>query len=95
MPQRRNRDEWTWRAAEDSTTVAWKRTLRRTGSIVARLAEILQPFRPGDKAIVVTYRNERVGGEVVLSEDWRVNLDDALVDRLCDWLAPENVQVLY
>ncbi len=62
---------------------------------VARLAEILQPFRPGDKPIIVVYRNERVGGEVALSEDWRVNLDDALVDRLCDWLAPENVQVLY
>ncbi len=62
---------------------------------VARLAEILQPFRPGDKAIVVTYRNECVAGEVVLSDDWRVNLDDALVARLRDWLAPENVQVLY
>jgi DNA polymerase-3 subunit alpha len=61
----------------------------------AMLAEILQPFRPGDKPITVCYRSDRVGGEVVLSEDWRVNLDDALIDRLREWLAPENVQVVY
>ena len=49
----------------------------------------------GDKPITVCYRGDRVGGEVVLSEDWRVNLDDALIDRLREWLAPENVQVVY
>ncbi len=31
----------------------------------------------------------------MLSEDWRVNLDDALIEQLRDWLAPENVQVVY
>ena len=31
----------------------------------------------------------------MLSEDWRVNLDDALIERLREWLAPENVQVVY
>jgi len=61
----------------------------------AALAEILQPFRPGDKPVTVSYRNERIAGEVTLSEDWRVNLDDALIDRLREWLAPENVQVVY
>ncbi len=59
------------------------------------LAEILLPFRPGDKPITVSYRNERVGGDVTLPEAWRVNLDDALLDRLRAWLQPENVQVLY
>jgi len=61
----------------------------------ATLAEILAPHRPGDKSIIVAYRNERVSGEVQLSADWRVNLDDALIDRLREWLAPENVQVVY
>ncbi len=61
----------------------------------AKLAEILQPYRPGATPITIQYRNERIGGEVALPEDWRVNLDDALLDRLRDWLAPENVQVLY
>ena len=61
----------------------------------ARLAEILQPFRPGDKPITISYRNERVGGDVALPEEWRVNLDDALITRLREWLQPENVQVVY
>jgi DNA polymerase III subunit alpha len=61
----------------------------------ATLAEILAPHRPGDKPIIVAYRNERVSGEVQLSEEWRVNLDDALIDRLRAWLAPEAVEVLY
>jgi DNA polymerase-3 subunit alpha len=61
----------------------------------ATLAEILQPFRPGDKPVTVAYANDRVAGEVVLSEAWRVNLDDALIDRLREWLAPENVRFLY
>ena len=34
----------------------------------ARLAEILQPFRPGDKPVTISYRNERVGGDVGLPE---------------------------
>lgn len=61
----------------------------------ATLAEILAPYRPGDTPITVSYRNERIGGEVELPPEWRVNLDDALLDRLREWLAPENVQVLY
>ncbi len=60
----------------------------------ARLAEILQPFRPGDKPVTISYRNERIGGDVALPEAWRVNLDDALLDRLREWLQPENVQVI-
>jgi DNA polymerase-3 subunit alpha len=61
----------------------------------AALAEILAPYRPGGTPITVSYRNERIGGEVELSADWRVNLDDALIERLREWLAPENVEVVY
>jgi DNA polymerase-3 subunit alpha len=60
-----------------------------------RLAEILGPFRPGEKPVTVAYRNDRIGGEIALPDDWRVNLDDTLLARLREWLAPENVQVMY
>jgi DNA polymerase-3 subunit alpha len=60
-----------------------------------RLAEILQPHTPGEKPVTVHYRNARIGGDVDLSDQWRVNLDDALIERLEDWLQPANVQVLY
>jgi DNA polymerase-3 subunit alpha len=60
-----------------------------------RLAEILEPFRRGEKPVTVAYRNDRIGGEIALPDDWRVNLDEALLARLREWLAPENVQVMY
>jgi DNA polymerase-3 subunit alpha len=60
-----------------------------------RLAEILAPFRPGEKRVTIAYRNERIGGEVALPDAWRVNLDDALIERLRKWLAPDNVRVEY
>ena len=60
-----------------------------------RLAEILQPFRPGATPVTVRYVNARIGGDLELPEAWRVNPDDALIDRLREWLAPENVQVVY
>jgi len=59
------------------------------------LAEILGPFRPGEKPVTILYRNEAIGGEVELPDDWRINIDDALLERLREWLAPESVQVLY
>jgi len=60
-----------------------------------RLGQILAPFRPGDKPVTIAYHSDRAGGEVELPESWRVNLDDALIERLREWLAPENVVVVY
>jgi len=60
-----------------------------------KLAEILAPFRQGSVPITLQYENHGVGGELELPEDWRVNLDDALVDRLREWLSPANVRVMY
>jgi DNA polymerase-3 subunit alpha len=76
----------------------WARGLRiafNGNASAAKLAEILQPFRPGDKTVTVCYRTDRVGGEMQLSDDWRVNLDEALIARLRDWLTPQNVEVVY
>jgi DNA polymerase-3 subunit alpha len=62
----------------------------------AMLEEIIAPHRPGDKRITIAYESDRgVSGSIDLPEQWRVNLDDALIDRLRDWLKPENVQVVY
>ena len=61
----------------------------------ARLAEMLTPFRNGSCPIVVEYRNRGVGGELELPDAWRVRLEDPLLVRLKDWLAPDNVRVIY
>jgi DNA polymerase III subunit alpha len=59
------------------------------------LAQILAPHRPGDKPITVSYRSERFAGDVDLSAEWCVNLDDALIERLREWLSPDSVEVVY
>ena len=76
----------------------WARGLRiacNGNASADRLAEILAPFRPGTLPITVRYTNDRVGGEIELPQAWRVTPDDALIERLREWLAPENVQVVY
>ena len=62
----------------------------------ARLEAILAPYRPGDKPITVAYHSDRgIEGEIELSPEWRVNLDDALVDSLRAWLDRANVEIRY
>jgi len=76
----------------------WARGLRiacNGNASADRLEEILSPFRPGKLPVTIRYANERVGGEVDLPDAWRVTPDDALIERLREWLAPENVQVVY
>ena len=88
---------------ESATDLATIRRERAKGIRIAcngnasadRLAEILQPFRNGRTPVRVRYWNDRVDGELELPEAWRVTPDDALIDQLREWLAPENVQVVY
>ena len=60
-----------------------------------RLAEILGPFRAEGVPVTIHYENGRVAGDVDLPDDWRVNPDPALIDRLREWLQPTNVQIVY
>ncbi|HTS23010.1 MAG TPA: DNA polymerase III subunit alpha [Casimicrobiaceae bacterium] len=60
-----------------------------------RLVELLGPYRSGPCPIVIDYRNREAGGEIELPDAWRVNLDDTLLSQLRQWLAPENVRVVY
>ena len=60
-----------------------------------RLFELLQPYKSGPCPIIIDYRNRSAGGEIALPEAWRVTLDEALLASLREWLAPENVRVMY
>jgi DNA polymerase-3 subunit alpha len=65
------------------------------GASAQRLHDLLAPFRNGACPIVVEYRNNGRSGEVELPDAWRVTPDNALIAQLADWLAPENVRVVY
>ncbi|MEP7205618.1 MAG: DNA polymerase III subunit alpha [Casimicrobiaceae bacterium] len=65
------------------------------GADANRLSELLAPFRPGRCAVSVEYRTGGLTGEIEFPESWAVNPDNTLIAQLQDWLAPENVRVLY
>ncbi len=63
-----------------------------------RLQQVLAPYRASGQGaceVVVSYENERAGCEVVLGEAWRVRPDSRLLAELCEWLTPQNVQLVY
>jgi len=66
---------------------------RAAGS--TRLKTLLEPYRQGRCAVEVRYRNGGASVEMQLGDNWRVSLDDALLQSLNEWLRPENVEVVY
>ena len=60
-----------------------------------KLKTLLEPYRNGPCSVEVRYRNGGASVEMQLGDNWRVNLDDALMQSLNDWLRPENVEVVY
>jgi DNA polymerase-3 subunit alpha len=62
---------------------------------VSHLRDLLTPYRNGTCPVCVCYHNGAVSCEMRLGEDWRVRLDDTLVQSLQEWLRPENVQLIY
>jgi DNA polymerase III subunit alpha len=61
----------------------------------ARLREVLAPYREGNCPVQIVYHNQGASCEILLGDAWRVNLSDELIRSLHDWLAPENVQIVY
>jgi DNA polymerase-3 subunit alpha len=60
-----------------------------------KLQAILTPYRNGGCPVRLAYKNGDAEAEIPLPENWRVNLDDALLTALNDWLTPGNVKVVY
>lgn len=46
-------------------------------------------------AVKVEYHNKTSKVELMLGNDWRVDLDDQLIAGLTEWLSRENVKILY
>ena len=62
-----------------------------------KLAELLAPYKAqeGGCPVWVDYCNPGACCRVRLGEDWRVRLDDRLLESLGGWLKPEAVSVIY
>jgi len=62
-----------------------------------KLAELLSPYKvqEGGCAVWVDYQTTHACCRIRLGEDWRVRLDDRLLESLGGWLRPEAVSVVY
>jgi DNA polymerase-3 subunit alpha len=62
---------------------------------VRRLQALLSPWRNGPCPVQVVVDNGRATAPVTLGEAWNVNLDEALVAGLAEWLQPDCVEIVY
>ena len=64
-----------------------------------QLRELLSPYRAaageGACPVLVHYESARAACDVVLGDSWRVRPESPLIERLSEWLTPENVQLVY
>jgi len=67
-----------------------------------KLRELLNPYRRGKNvderrgcAVKVEYHNANARAELMLGDEWRVELRDELLNDLRGWLSDENVKILY
>ncbi len=62
-----------------------------------KLGELLAPYKveEGGCPVWVDYHNQNARCRVRLGEEWRVRLDDRLLESLGGWLKPEAVNVIY
>ena len=68
------------------------------GADAKRLQQVLAPYRAtgnGACQVIVAYGNGAAACEVVLGEGWRVRPDGKLISDLGEWLAPENVELVF
>ena len=48
----------------------------------ATLADVLEPFRGGETQVIVGYKKEMIGGEILLPADWKVDFSPKLIAAL-------------
>jgi DNA polymerase-3 subunit alpha len=65
------------------------------GSDANRLFTLLKPYVNGGTAVTVVYQSAVARGELELGESWKVSLDEHLLAQLREWLAPENVDIVW
>jgi DNA polymerase-3 subunit alpha len=70
-------------------------------SDAAKLRDILKPYCGVSQnnlkrcRVKIDYHNEKGHVELLLGNDWQVDLHDELIDGLTQWLSEENVKILY
>jgi DNA polymerase-3 subunit alpha len=88
---------WDLAAARDKFARAMRITCNGSSS-GPKLKELLGPYRKGGSGgcpVSVLYSNGTAACEIELGDDWRVSLQDSLIDGLHACFTSDNVRVIY
>ncbi len=88
---------WDLAAARDKFARG-VRVVCNGGSSGPKLKELLGPYRRAGKGgcpVSVVYSNGAAACEIELGDDWRVSLQDGLMEGLHAWFKLDNVRVIY
>ena len=64
-------------------------------SSAQKLRDLLAPYRNGPCPVSIAYHNRAASCEIQLGDDWRVNINENLLQSLSAWLSEPNVKILY
>ena len=56
---------------------------------------MLAPYKAGGCPVSIHYSNGAAECRIDLGDGWRVKPEEELLDALNEWLAPENVELVY
>lgn len=70
-------------------------SLQATADMNALMATLQAAVRPDGSPVVVQYRNPKGVSELRLGEQWRINPDDNIRQKLIDLYSEQNVQIAY
>jgi len=85
----------------DGARVRRERGRNHTGGRLARkrLRELIGEYRAGAEAsgcpVEIAYRNEVASCVVRLPDEWRVRLQETMLDELREWLDADGVELVY
>ncbi len=91
--------------AARNSRASWLKISCNGQADAVKLRTLLQPYcQPasaesglvqGGCAVKVEYHNQQASAEILLGDNWRVQLSDELIAGLKAWLSDENVKILY
>ncbi len=62
---------------------------------IQQLKQALGPYRNGTAAVYIRYNNGKAVADLNLGEEWRLHLNDELVDKLSECIGKESVKIDY
>jgi DNA polymerase-3 subunit alpha len=70
-------------------------SLQATADVSALMATLQTAIRADGSPVVIQYQNPHGHSELYLSEQWRINPDDNIKQKLIDLYSEQNVQIAY